>query len=75
MLRLLSFVLFLATWWIASLVIGDAKLPAPPAVLAVAMAKDPLCRFPSAISFAQAFSDARQARVMAIDIPRNAWLE
>ncbi|MCC8983915.1 ABC transporter permease [Bradyrhizobium acaciae] len=35
MLRLLSFALFIATWWIASLVIGDAKLPAPPAVLAV----------------------------------------
>ncbi|MFN5721942.1 MAG: ABC transporter permease, partial [Bradyrhizobium sp.] len=32
MLRLLSFALFIATWWIASLVIGDAKLPAPPAV-------------------------------------------
>jgi len=33
-LRLVSFVLFIATWWIGSLLIGDAKLPAPPAVLA-----------------------------------------
>jgi NitT/TauT family transport system permease protein len=33
--RLLSFLLFLATWWIAALLIGDAKLPAPPAVLKV----------------------------------------
>jgi NitT/TauT family transport system permease protein len=32
-LRLLSFALFIATWWIASLLIGDAKLPAPPVVL------------------------------------------
>ncbi|MDH2382364.1 ABC transporter permease subunit [Bradyrhizobium sp. CER78] len=39
MLRLLSFALFIATWWIASLVIGDAKLPAPPAVLAVLIAE------------------------------------
>nr|WP_245164297.1 ABC transporter permease subunit [Bradyrhizobium elkanii] len=34
-MRLLSFALFIATWWIASLLIGDAKLPAPPAVLSV----------------------------------------
>ena len=39
MLRLLSFALFIATWWIASLVIGDAKLPAPPAVLPVLIAE------------------------------------
>ncbi|MHC2333022.1 ABC transporter permease [Bradyrhizobium sp. USDA 4454] len=39
MLRLLSFALFIATWWIASLVIGDAKLPAPPAVLSVLAAE------------------------------------
>ena len=39
MLRLLSFALFIATWWIASLVIGDAKLPAPPAVLSVLIAE------------------------------------
>ena len=37
--RLLSSAVFLATWWIASLLIGDAKLPAPPAVLAAAMAE------------------------------------
>ncbi|WP_342712252.1 ABC transporter permease subunit [Bradyrhizobium sp. B124] len=39
MLRLLSFVLFIATWWMASLLIGDAKLPAPPAVLSVLAAE------------------------------------
>ncbi|WP_166305366.1 ABC transporter permease subunit [Bradyrhizobium sp. 26S5] len=39
MLRLLSFALFIATWWIASLLIGDAKLPAPPAVLSVLVAE------------------------------------
>ncbi|MBR0896638.1 ABC transporter permease subunit [Bradyrhizobium tropiciagri] len=39
MLRLLSFALFIATWWVASLVIGDAKLPAPPAVLSVLAAE------------------------------------
>lgn len=38
-LRLLSFAVFLATWWIGSLILGDAKLPAPPAVLAVATAE------------------------------------
>jgi NitT/TauT family transport system permease protein len=32
--RLLSFAVFVATWWIASLLIGDAKLPPPPIVLA-----------------------------------------
>ena len=32
--RLLSFAVFVATWWIASLLIGDAKLPPPPTVLA-----------------------------------------
>src|SRR5215218_10299575 len=31
--RLLSFAVLLATWWIASLFAGDAKLPPPPAVL------------------------------------------
>ncbi len=39
MLRLLSFLLFLATWWIAAMLAGSAKLPAPPAVLAVAIAE------------------------------------
>ena len=34
MLRLLSFAVFLATWWIAALLVGDEKLPPPPAVLA-----------------------------------------
>ena len=37
--RLLSFAVFVATWWIASLLIGDAKLPPPPAVLAAVMAE------------------------------------
>ena len=39
MTRLLSFAVFVATWWIASLLIGDAKLPPPPAVLAATMAE------------------------------------
>ena len=39
MLRLLSFVLFLATWWIAALFAGGAKLPSPPAVLNVMFAE------------------------------------
>ncbi len=34
MLRLLSFAVFLATWWIAALLVGGEKLPPPPAVLA-----------------------------------------
>ena len=34
MLRLLSFVMFLAIWWIAAFAVGDAKLPPPSAVLA-----------------------------------------
>ena len=37
--RLLSSAVFLVTWWIASLLIGDAKLPAPPAVLAAAISE------------------------------------
>jgi NitT/TauT family transport system permease protein len=36
-LRLLSFAIFLATWWIAALLAGDAKLPAPPVVLAATL--------------------------------------
>ena len=32
--RLLSFAVFVATWWIASLLLGDTKLPPPPTVLA-----------------------------------------
>jgi NitT/TauT family transport system permease protein len=38
-LRLLSFVLFLATWWLAALFIGNSKLPAPPAVLATTISE------------------------------------
>lgn len=37
MLRLLSFIVFLATWWIAALLAGPAKLPPPPTVLAAVM--------------------------------------
>jgi NitT/TauT family transport system permease protein len=33
--RLLSFLLLLATWWIAALLAGSTKLPAPPTVLKV----------------------------------------
>ena len=39
MLRLLSFALFLAIWWIAALFVGGAKLPSPPAVLQVMIAE------------------------------------
>jgi len=37
--RFLSFALFLATWWIASLLLGDARLPAPPVVLRTMIAE------------------------------------
>ncbi|MDO8396915.1 MAG: ABC transporter permease subunit [Bradyrhizobium sp.] len=37
--RLLSSAVFLATWWIASLLIGDVKLPPPPAVLAAVISE------------------------------------
>jgi serine/threonine-protein kinase len=43
-------------------------------VLAVAMAKDARKRFPSALSFAQAFVAARRGRPLAIDPPHDAWL-
>ena len=42
-------------------------------VLAVAMAKDPRKRFPSAISFTQAFIAARRGKPVAIEPPENAW--
>ncbi len=42
-------------------------------VLAVAMAKDPRRRFPSAAAFAQAFVTARRGRTVPIDPPPNAW--
>jgi eukaryotic-like serine/threonine-protein kinase len=42
-------------------------------VLAVAMAKDPRRRFPSAQAFAQAFVAARRGRPVALDPPPNAW--
>jgi serine/threonine-protein kinase len=42
-------------------------------VLAIAMAKDPRRRFPSAMVFAQAFITARRGRTVAIDPPPNAW--
>ena len=37
--RLLSFAVLLATWWIASLLAGDAKLPPPPTVFAAMIAE------------------------------------
>jgi hypothetical protein len=42
-------------------------------VLAVAMAKDPRKRFPSALSFAQAFIAARRGRPLSIAVPDNPW--
>ena len=42
-------------------------------VLAVAMAKDPRRRFPSALSFAQAFTAARRGKPVAIETPPNPW--
>ncbi len=42
-------------------------------VLAIAMAKDPRRRFPSALAFAQAFATARRGKPVAIDPPVNAW--
>ena len=44
-------------------------------VLALAMAKDPRRRFPSAISFARAFVTARRGRTSRVDgdPPPNAW--
>jgi NitT/TauT family transport system permease protein len=38
-LRLVSFLVFLATWWIAALFVGEIKLPPPPAVLKVMLAE------------------------------------
>ena len=42
-------------------------------VLAIAMAKDPRKRFPSALSFAQAFVAARRGRPSALVAPDGAW--
>jgi serine/threonine-protein kinase len=42
-------------------------------VLAIAMAKDPRRRFPSAVSFAEAFIGARRGRTPSIQIPDRAW--
>ncbi len=42
-------------------------------VLAVAMAKDPRRRFPSAVSFAQAFISARRGTPIAIELPPDPW--
>ena len=47
--------------------------PALEDVLAVAMAKDPRKRFPSALSFAQAFISARRGRAVKIAPPLNPW--
>ena len=48
--------------------------PAIDDVLAIAMAKDPRRRFPSAMAFAQAFIAARRGRVIEVEIPNNAWI-
>jgi NitT/TauT family transport system permease protein len=37
--RLLSFAVFFATWWVAALLAGDAKLPSPPVVLTAMVAE------------------------------------
>jgi serine/threonine-protein kinase len=42
-------------------------------VLAVAMAKDPRRRFPSALSFAQAFVAARRGKPVPLSVPDTAW--
>jgi eukaryotic-like serine/threonine-protein kinase len=42
-------------------------------VLAIAMAKDPRRRFPSATAFVEAFVAARRGRPVALDPPPNAW--
>jgi serine/threonine-protein kinase len=42
-------------------------------VLAIAMAKDPRRRFPSAQAFAQAFISARRGAAIGVDPPANAW--
>jgi serine/threonine-protein kinase len=42
-------------------------------VLAIAMAKDPRRRFPSAHTFAQAFIAARRGRPVEVDPPPSAW--
>jgi serine/threonine-protein kinase len=43
-------------------------------VLAVAMAKDPKKRFPSALAFAQAFVAARRGRPVELAVPADAWI-
>jgi serine/threonine-protein kinase len=47
--------------------------PLVESVLAIAMAKDPQQRFPSAQVFAQAFSAARRGRPPATEPPPDAW--
>lgn len=47
--------------------------PQVEAVLAIAMAKDPRRRYPSALSFAHAFAAARRSGAPAIEPPPNAW--
>jgi serine/threonine-protein kinase len=48
--------------------------PAVEDVLAVAMAKDPRRRFPSAMELAQAFVAARRGRPVVLDPPPSAWM-
>src|SRR5262249_39248925 len=42
-------------------------------VLAIAMAKDPRRRFPSALTFVQAFIAARRNKPLVLDPPSDAW--
>ena len=43
------------------------------AVLAVAMAKDPRRRFPTALAFAKALIAARRNQPIELEPPENAW--
>jgi serine/threonine-protein kinase len=42
-------------------------------VIAIAMAKDPRKRFPSALAFAQAFFAARRGKPCSMPVPADAW--
>ena len=66
--RLLSFAVFLATWWIAALLAGDAKLPPPPAVLAVTIAEAEVRR---AVPPSRRDTGARRARLHPGDDARR----
>ena len=52
--------------------LGRVSIPVEQ-TLAIAMAKDPRRRFPSAMSFAQAFVAARRGKPIGMEPPDNAW--